>query len=100
MIISKFFGDSKLPASVGFVSGTEGNSIRKRNSLPLKWDSVPCMSAKNVNEESFGNWEEPSIFVTALEKVEAWIFVRIIESIWWQVLFSLAFFGGVDSIFQ
>lgn len=98
MIVRKFFGGSKLPTSVGSVTGKEGNNSGKRNSLPLKWDSFPSMSAKSDNEEDFGNWEDPSTFVTALEKVEAWIFVRIIESIWWQVLFTSALFGGVDSI--
>nr|KYP50037.1 hypothetical protein KK1_028192 [Cajanus cajan] len=34
----------------------------------------------------FGNWDDPQVFISALEKVEAWIFSRIIESIWWQTL--------------
>ncbi|MED6132264.1 hypothetical protein PIB30_017531 [Stylosanthes scabra] len=35
---------------------------------------------------SFGNWEDPLVFISALEKLEAWIFSRIVESIWWQTL--------------
>lgn len=88
VIVSKFFGESKLSMSVGPVTGTAGNNSEKRKQLPLKWDSFPSKETKSVNEESFGNWEEPLTFVAALEKVEAWIFIRIIESIWWQVLFS------------
>ncbi|KAK7364886.1 hypothetical protein VNO80_13631 [Phaseolus coccineus] len=34
----------------------------------------------------FGNWDDPQVLISALEKVEAWIFSRIIESIWWQIL--------------
>ncbi|KAM5568161.1 hypothetical protein ABKV19_015964 [Rosa sericea] len=34
--------------------------------------------------ESFDNWEDPLIFMVALEKFEAWIFSRIVESVWWQ----------------
>ncbi|XP_061364624.1 uncharacterized protein LOC133308062 [Gastrolobium bilobum] len=34
----------------------------------------------------FGNWDDPHVFTSALEKVEAWIFSRIVESIWWQTL--------------
>ncbi|KAF2316486.1 hypothetical protein GH714_041827 [Hevea brasiliensis] len=34
----------------------------------------------------FGDWEDPHEFISALEKVEAWIFSRIVESIWWQTL--------------
>ncbi|MFS7897727.1 putative NT-type C2 domain-containing protein [Helianthus anomalus] len=31
-------------------------------------------------------WENPCNFTSALEKVESWIFSRIIESVWWQVV--------------
>lgn len=85
MIVSKFLRDSKL---LGSGTGKEGDSSGKRKSLPLKWESFPGMSARSANEECLDNWEEPSTFIAALEKVEAWIFVRIIESIWWQVIFS------------
>ncbi|KAG6410174.1 hypothetical protein SASPL_128226 [Salvia splendens] len=81
VIVSKFLRDSKL---LGSVTGKEGDSSGKRKSLPLKWESFPGMSARSANEECLDNWEEPSTFIAALEKVEAWIFVRIIESIWWQ----------------
>ncbi|XP_076905737.1 uncharacterized protein LOC143561577 isoform X1 [Bidens hawaiensis] len=32
------------------------------------------------------NWRDPQTFLIALEKVEAWMFSRIIESVWWQTL--------------
>lgn len=31
------------------------------------------------------SWDDPKTFLIALEKVEAWIFSRIVESVWWQV---------------
>lgn len=31
--------------------------------------------------------EDVSTFITALEKVESWLFSRTVESLWWQVLF-------------
>ncbi|KAK9675465.1 hypothetical protein RND81_11G008600 [Saponaria officinalis] len=31
-----------------------------------------------------GDWEDPQTFIMALEKVEAWIFFRIVEGLWWQ----------------
>ncbi|XP_050891919.1 uncharacterized protein LOC127097464 isoform X6 [Lathyrus oleraceus] len=37
-------------------------------------------------EEQFHGWLEPETFLVALEKVEAWMFSRIIESVWWQTL--------------
>ncbi|KAK7377703.1 hypothetical protein VNO80_03134 [Phaseolus coccineus] len=33
-----------------------------------------------------GKWDDLNVFTSALEKVEAWIFSRIVESIWWQSL--------------
>ncbi|KAL9241273.1 hypothetical protein vseg_015403 [Gypsophila vaccaria] len=33
---------------------------------------------------SLGDWEAPQTFIMALEKVEAWIFFRIVEGLWWQ----------------
>ncbi|XP_039682774.1 uncharacterized protein [Medicago truncatula] len=41
---------------------------------------------KGDKNECFGNWDDPHVFISALEKVEAWIFSRIVESIWWQTL--------------
>ncbi|KAF7837455.1 EEIG1/EHBP1 N-terminal domain containing protein [Senna tora] len=32
------------------------------------------------------SWEDPQTFLFALEKIEAWIFSRIVESVWWQTL--------------
>ena len=40
---------------------------------------------KENTEEYFHNWLDPETFLVALEKVEAWIFSRIVESVWWQV---------------
>ncbi|XP_050375147.1 uncharacterized protein LOC126792726 [Argentina anserina] len=39
---------------------------------------------KNSIIGNFDNWEDPHIFMVALEKFEAWIFSRIVESVWWQ----------------
>lgn len=38
-------------------------------------------SWKKVSDD----WRDPQTFIVALEKVEGWIFSRIIESVWWQV---------------
>ncbi|CAN1173056.1 hypothetical protein LINPERPRIM_LOCUS9016 [Linum perenne] len=32
------------------------------------------------------DWQETGTFTAALEKVESWIFSRIVESVWWQSL--------------
>ncbi|XP_020204294.1 early endosome antigen 1 [Cajanus cajan] len=55
----------------------------------------PCFNSEcdvtgnTLHEEEKDNtdsWEDPKTFIVALEKVEAWIFSRIVESVWWQTL--------------
>ncbi|XP_047324161.1 uncharacterized protein LOC124927741 isoform X2 [Impatiens glandulifera] len=36
--------------------------------------------------EELDGWENAQTFIIAMEKVEAWIFWRIVESVWWQTL--------------
>ncbi|KAE9589736.1 hypothetical protein Lal_00021628 [Lupinus albus] len=45
----------------------------------------PCHE-KEKTEDKCHSWEDPETFVVALEKVEAWMFSRIVESVWWQTL--------------
>ena len=33
------------------------------------------------------DWQETSTFLAALERIESWIFSRIVETVWWQVIF-------------
>ncbi|KAI3473856.1 hypothetical protein Pfo_028037 [Paulownia fortunei] len=73
VIVNKSFGDNQLPVSVGHDIGKVGDKKGKKKSSPLKWESFPSKSTR-----------EPSNFAAALEKVESWIFSRIIESLWWQ----------------
>lgn len=56
-----------------------GGLLSAKNGFPLH---------KEENDrtlESFDTWEDPQIFMAALEKFEGWIFSRIVESVWWQV---------------
>ncbi|BBN02463.1 hypothetical protein MPTK1_2g15570 [Marchantia polymorpha subsp. ruderalis] len=32
------------------------------------------------------DWQQPGTFITALEKIEGWIYTKIIESLWWQAM--------------
>ncbi|XP_021645939.2 uncharacterized protein LOC110639344 isoform X2 [Hevea brasiliensis] len=65
--------------------GGKGN---KMMSSSLKWKlSSPRRKGNNkVICGELGDWEDLHEFISALEKVEAWIFSRIVESIWWQTL--------------
>lgn len=43
-----------------------------------------------ANEQT--DWGDRDSFTLALEQVEAWIFSRIVESVWWQVEFPCCSF--------
>ncbi|KAL3696181.1 hypothetical protein R1sor_010257 [Riccia sorocarpa] len=32
------------------------------------------------------DWHQPATFITALEKIEGWIYTKIVESLWWQAM--------------
>lgn len=57
-----------------------GRSLRKRNEVSFNKD------LNNSLTEELGDWEDIQTFILALEQVEAWIFSRIVESVWWQTL--------------
>ncbi|KAJ6719279.1 NUCLEAR PORE COMPLEX PROTEIN NUP205 [Salix purpurea] len=49
-------------------------------------ESTLTEGEKTNKTESLDEWAEPQPYIAALEKVEAWIFSRIVESVWWQTL--------------
>lgn len=76
-------------------SNRAGSSMRRKSEAgsgkiaqPLIWKGFSHRKSENtaVDYGGFGNWDDPNVFTSALEKVEAWIFSRIVESIWWQVI--------------
>ncbi|MCH91004.1 hypothetical protein A2U01_0011928, partial [Trifolium medium] len=78
--------------SKDLVSSNHGGSNRRRKSdgdgngkisSSQKWKGGKTENT-TIGYECFGNWDDPHVFISALEKVEAWIFSRIVESIWWQ----------------
>ncbi|KAF8399918.1 hypothetical protein HHK36_015788 [Tetracentron sinense] len=88
-IISQAVRDSQLPLYVGpphmDINGGRGGNDKRS---PLKWKAPsPIKKEKKIGlTENFDDWEDPQTFTTALEKTEAWIFSRIIESVWWQTM--------------
>ncbi|KAL0739988.1 hypothetical protein Bca4012_081501 [Brassica carinata] len=73
-IISKAFGKSRIAESSEANGSENGDSGKKTN---LRW--------KNGLQELLEDWQETETFTGALEKVELWVFSRIVESVWWQV---------------
>ncbi|CAN8260785.1 unnamed protein product [Cochlearia groenlandica] len=83
-IISDSSAEEELPVSAGpgpRISKAQRKETEKQSSLNWKESSL---SKEKI--ESLGAWDDPQTFITALEKVEAWIFSRVVESIWWQTL--------------
>ncbi|XVF60082.1 hypothetical protein PTKIN_Ptkin08bG0014900 [Pterospermum kingtungense] len=89
-IISESIWDLELLHRTGPMESMErnGGEKMKHGSSPLKW--IESSSGKKENKlisfGSFSDWDDPLAFTSALERVEAWIFSRIIESVWWQTL--------------
>ncbi|XP_074306953.1 uncharacterized protein LOC141642154 isoform X2 [Silene latifolia] len=82
-IISQAFGMSDLTNSARF-KGANGHKGGAGNVSALKMKGA----ANQVNKpsQSFEDWEETSTFTSGLEKIESWIFSRVVESVWWQAL--------------
>ncbi|XP_031248019.1 uncharacterized protein LOC116105747 [Pistacia vera] len=86
-IVSQAFGISHH--SVPVTRLAESNGASKKNevkSMSLKWKRAYCSKQVNGQLQLDEDWQETGTFMTALGKVESWIFSRIVESVWWQVL--------------
>uniref|UniRef100_A0A1D1ZB01 Uncharacterized protein n=1 Tax=Anthurium amnicola TaxID=1678845 RepID=A0A1D1ZB01_9ARAE len=89
-IISQAFGASSYSSLATRAAESNGFGKKTENKYP----SVKCNSNSPSNKQSKrlglihfeDDWQETSTFTAALEKIESWIFSRIIESIWWQTL--------------
>ncbi|KAJ8531458.1 hypothetical protein K7X08_026892 [Anisodus acutangulus] len=93
--ITKFHGQQQLPLSAETTPEKAVVKDKKKKFCPLKWESY---SSNDDFCESLGNWEGPVTIIRALEKIEAWIFSRIIESIWWQILIPHMQSGAATAI--
>ncbi|XP_010913133.1 uncharacterized protein [Elaeis guineensis] len=88
-IISQTFGivSHLNPTMRAFESNGGAKKAEGRSTL-LQWK----INAGNKQAKSFGfmqqidDWQETSTFTAALERIESWIFSRIVESVWWQTL--------------
>ncbi|KZV42077.1 hypothetical protein F511_18423 [Dorcoceras hygrometricum] len=98
IIMRKSLVASQLPINVRPVTETVKDRYGKKKALPLKWESFPTRGMRSGAEQIFGDWDNPLAFVAALEKVEMWIFSRIIESIWWQTFTPHMQSGAAKSI--
>ncbi|WVZ65374.1 hypothetical protein U9M48_014749 [Paspalum notatum var. saurae] len=87
-IIAQTFGTSQQPRPVMKVFSTNGNATKPdRNVAPMRWKSNSNGNYARPNIMQLpDDWRETSTLLAALEKIESWIFSRIIESVWWQAM--------------
>ncbi|MBA0772821.1 hypothetical protein Gotri_008138 [Gossypium trilobum] len=83
-IVSNAIGGIQLYSGPCLNSSSEGMVLEDNSHLQEECNST----------ESFEEWVDPQTFLLALEKFETWIFSKIIESVWWQVMEQLV--GRLD----
>ncbi|WCJ27489.1 hypothetical protein M5689_009228 [Euphorbia peplus] len=88
-IIHQAIIEKEIPLPMG--ENIERNGATKGNKMTsssMKWkEPSPSINEnKNFTDGDLCNLEDPFAFLSALERVEAWIFSRTVESIWWQTL--------------
>ncbi|KAK1295354.1 hypothetical protein QJS10_CPA16g00187 [Acorus calamus] len=87
VIITEVIGTQDHPILSGPNAESNGNRIgTERKSPTLKWNESTVKERVFSSIEDFDDWEDPKTFTAALEKIEDWIFSRVIESVWWQAL--------------
>ncbi|MCD7455048.1 hypothetical protein HAX54_026925 [Datura stramonium] len=96
--ITKFHSQQQLPLSADTMPEKAVVKDKKKKFSPLKWESYSSNDDRDGVYESLGSWEDPVTFIRALEKIEAWIFSRVIESIWWQTLIPHMQSGAATAI--
>ncbi|GKA19106.1 hypothetical protein Tco_0699021 [Tanacetum coccineum] len=62
------------------------NALKGNNDMNSSFKWKKGSSIKESRSGISNKWQNPCTLTTALEKVESWIFSRIIESVWWQTL--------------
>ncbi|KAF4367633.1 hypothetical protein G4B88_001385 [Cannabis sativa] len=88
-IVNQAAGSVEHPLSTGSSNNRNGTQkVKGKVTSPLKWKAFSPSKRDGMDllSSSLSDWEEPRTFTCALEKIETWIFSRIVESIWWQTL--------------
>ncbi|KAM7270027.1 hypothetical protein ACFE04_029241 [Oxalis oulophora] len=80
-IISQAFGSSRKSSPALKIADSNGSAKRKE-ALKQKEGSKQVNDFVHLTED----WQETGSFTSALEKVEGWMFTRLVESVWWQAI--------------
>ncbi|XP_004493542.1 uncharacterized protein [Cicer arietinum] len=79
-IISQALGNSSQVSPIMRLAESNGKSAA------LKWKGISNGKSGNDFMQTGEDWQETGTFTFALERVESWIFSRLVESVWWQAL--------------
>eukprot|EP01018_Ginkgo_biloba_P032923 Gb_21265 [translate_table: standard] len=87
-IVTQAFDSSQVSPQASSITGS--NSARKNQRLHSPQNLRNSFSKQGRQKlslkENLIDWQEMHTFTTALEKIESWIYGRVIESVWWQTL--------------
>ncbi|XP_059644183.1 uncharacterized protein LOC132285959 [Cornus florida] len=87
VVLRAIISQASAEQQLQFVKRTGGQKGNNKKSSSLEWnDTSSSKKTRGALREISDDWKDPRAFTSALEKVEAWIFSRIIESVWWQTL--------------
>ncbi|KAI4989786.1 hypothetical protein ZWY2020_038149 [Hordeum vulgare] len=89
-IVAQTFGiSSQSPAVMNAFTMNSNSNAKKlyKNSPPMRWKmNSSGKQARSTIMQFPDDWQETGTVLVALEKIESWIFSRIVESVWWQAL--------------
>jgi hypothetical protein len=86
-IIAHTFGISRqsTPTMVSMNMNDSGKMLGEKSMKMLWENSFNGKHTKLSTMQMPEDWQGTSTFFAALEKIESWIFYRIVETLWWQV---------------
>ncbi|KAL6844786.1 hypothetical protein ACP4OV_025445 [Aristida adscensionis] len=87
-IITQTFGISRQSSAIMTAYSRNCNAKNfDRNFSPMRWKSNSNGKHTRPNIMQLpDDWRETGTLLAALDKIESWIFSRIVESVWWQAM--------------
>ncbi|KAG2584899.1 hypothetical protein PVAP13_6KG354400 [Panicum virgatum] len=88
-IIAQAFGVSRVNPMMMTMTMNMNGGAKNLDGKPMTmlWrNSSNGKQAKLAAMQMPDDWQETSTFLASLEKIESWIFSRIVDTVWWQAL--------------
>ncbi|CAL5013391.1 unnamed protein product [Urochloa decumbens] len=86
-IIAQTLGISRVTPTTSTMNGNVGAKNLDGKPTTMLWrSSSNGKQAKLAAMQMPDDWQETSTLLASLEKIESWIFSRIVDTVWWQAL--------------